>query len=96
MGFMDELKDKAEDFGDKAKEGFGATKDKTEEVIENVKDRFDGDDDTPTLPDESVGYSDEGIKGAVGEATESAGSAADETIGSQEAAADRTPGSGHV
>jgi hypothetical protein len=42
MGFLDELKDKAEDFEDKAKEGFGAPKDKTEEVIENVKDRFDG------------------------------------------------------
>ena len=44
MGFLDELKDKAEEFGEKAKEGFGAAKDKTEEVIENVKDRFDGDD----------------------------------------------------
>jgi hypothetical protein len=44
MGFLDELKDKAEDFGDKAKEGFGAAKDKAEYVIENVKDRFDDDD----------------------------------------------------
>ena len=44
MGFFDELKDKAEEFGDKAKEGFGAAKDKTEDVIDNVKDRFDGDD----------------------------------------------------
>jgi uncharacterized protein YjbJ (UPF0337 family) len=94
MGFLDELKDKAEEFGDKAKEGFGAAKDENEEVIENVKDRFEGDDDTPTLSDESVGYSDEGIKEVVGEATESAGSAVDEAIGSQEAAADRTPGSG--
>ena len=96
MGFMDELKDKAEEFGDKAKEGFGSGKDKTEEVIENVKDRFDGDDDTPTLPDESVGYSSEGsegIKEAVGKAPESAGSAVDEAIGAQEAVADRTPGS---
>jgi ElaB/YqjD/DUF883 family membrane-anchored ribosome-binding protein len=50
MGFLDELKDKAEDFGDKAKEGFGAPKDKTEEVIENVKDRFDG-DETPAEKD---------------------------------------------
>ena len=57
MGFLDELKDKAEEFGDKAKEGFGAAKDKTEEVIENVKDRFDGDDETPGPADESVGYS---------------------------------------
>jgi hypothetical protein len=95
MGFLDELKDKAEEFGDKAKEGFGADKDKTEEVIENVKDRFDGDDDTPTVPDESVGYSSEGAEGineAVGEDTASAGSAVDEAVGAQEAAADRTPG----
>ena len=78
MGFLDELKDKAEEFGDKAKETFGGATDKTEDVIENAKDRFDGDDDTPTLADESVGYSSEGadgIKEAVGEATESAGSA---------------------
>ena len=26
MGFFDELKDKAEEFGDKANEGFGAAK----------------------------------------------------------------------
>jgi methyl-accepting chemotaxis protein len=50
MGFLDELKDRAEEFGDKAKEGFGAAKDKTEEVIENVQDRFDG-DETPTEKD---------------------------------------------
>jgi hypothetical protein len=46
MGFPDELKDKAEEFGDMAKEGFEAAKDKTEDVIENVKDSFDS-DDTP-------------------------------------------------
>ena len=63
MGFLDELKDKAEEFGDKAKEGFGSAKDKTEEVIENVKDRFDGDDETPTGSGESVGYSSEGAEG---------------------------------
>jgi hypothetical protein len=62
MGFLDELKDKPEEFGDKAKEGLGAAKDNTEEVIENVKDRFDGDDDTPTLSDESVGYSGAGAE----------------------------------
>jgi hypothetical protein len=96
MGFLDELKDKAEEFGDKAKEGFGAATDKTEEVIENVKDRFDGDDDTPTLPNESVGYSSqgaEGIKEAARQATESGGSAVDEAASAQEAAADRMPGS---
>ena len=98
MGFMDELQDKAEEFGDKAQQGFGVAKDKTEEVIENVKDRFDGDDDTPTLPDESVGYSGEGVEGikqSLGEegTTESAGSAVDEAVDAQEAAADRTPDS---
>ena len=62
MGFLDELKDKAGEFGDEAKEGLGAAKDKTEEVIENVKDRFDGDDDTPTLSDESAGYSGAGAE----------------------------------
>jgi hypothetical protein len=46
MGFLDELKDNAEEFGGKAKEGFEAAKDKTEDVIENVKDRFDS-DETP-------------------------------------------------
>jgi hypothetical protein len=50
MGFLDELKVRAEDFGDKAQEGFGAAKDQTEEVIENVKDRFDG-DGTPAEKD---------------------------------------------
>ena len=44
MGFLDELKDKAEEFGEKAKESFGGATDQTEEVIENVKDRFDGGD----------------------------------------------------
>ncbi len=43
-GFFDELKDKAEEFGDKAKEGFGAANDKAEDAFDNVKDRFDGDD----------------------------------------------------
>jgi hypothetical protein len=101
MGFLDELKDKAEEFRDKANQGFGAAaKDQTEEVIENVKDRFEGDDDTPTLADESVGHSGEGVEGitdSFGEAaegtTESAGSAVDEAVGAEEAAADRTPDS---
>jgi hypothetical protein len=81
MGFLDELNDKAEEFGDKAKEGFGAAKDKNEEVIENVKDRFDGDDETPTLPEESVGYSSEsaeGIKEAVAATADSARSSFDD------------------
>jgi hypothetical protein len=81
MGFLDELTDKAEEFGDKAKEGFGAAEDKTEEVIENVKDRFDGDDDTPTFADEAVGYSSEtaeGLKKTVAATADSARSPAED------------------
>ena len=66
MGFLDELKDKPEGFGERAKEGLGAAKDKTEEVIGNVKDRFDGDYDTRTLSDESVGYAGRGSRGHQG------------------------------
>jgi hypothetical protein len=68
MGFLDELTDRAEEFGDKAKEGFGATEDKSEEVIENAKDRFNSGDDAATRAEEAVGYSSEtaaGIKDAV-------------------------------
>jgi hypothetical protein len=54
MGFLDELKDNAEEFGDKAKEGFETAKDKTEDVIENVKDRFDSDE----TPAENAGQGD--------------------------------------
>ena len=54
MGFLDELKDNAEEFGDMAKEGFEAAKDKTEDVIENVKDRFDSDE----TPAENAGQGD--------------------------------------
>jgi hypothetical protein len=54
MGFLDELKDKAEEFGDKAKEGFETAKDKTEDVIDNVKDRFDSDE----TPAENAGQGD--------------------------------------
>ena len=46
MGFLDDLKDKAEDFGAKAKEGLGTAKDKASDVIDDVKDRFDKDEDT--------------------------------------------------
>ena len=48
MGFLDNLKDKAEEFGDKAKEGFEAAKDKASDVVEDVKDRFDDDETSRT------------------------------------------------
>ena len=100
MGFLDELKDKAEKFGEKAKEGFGAGKDKTEEVIENVKDRFDGDDASATDQDSAESIEERAVgateaqKSApnMGEAvgtTESAASSVDEALGAQEAAGDR-------
>ena len=40
MGFLDNLKDKAEEFGDKAKEGFEAAKDKASDLVDDVKDRL--------------------------------------------------------
>ena len=80
MGFPDELKDKAEEFGDKAKEGFETAKGKTEDVIENVKDRLDDDapaDKASDAGDSSeVGYdAAEGIKEAVANTADSARSA---------------------
>jgi hypothetical protein len=56
MGFLDELKDKAEEFGDMAKEGFASVKDKAEDVFDNAKDRFDDDDTAAEKTDaENVG-----------------------------------------
>jgi hypothetical protein len=46
MGFLDNLKDKAEEFGEKAKEGFEAAKDKAADLVDDVKERFDQ-DETP-------------------------------------------------
>jgi hypothetical protein len=85
MGFLDELKDKAEGFAEKAKDGFGAGQDKTEEVFENVKDRFDGDDASATAQDsaESIGES-------AGGATEAGAASVDEALGAQQAAGDPT------
>jgi hypothetical protein len=57
MGFLDELKDKAEEFGDQAKEAFGASTYKAEEVIENMKDRFDSDDTAAEKAGEAAAFS---------------------------------------
>ena len=51
MGFLDNVRDKAEELGDKAKEAFEAAKDKAADVVEDVKDRFDGDEETPATAD---------------------------------------------
>ena len=87
MGFLDNLKDKAEEFGDKAKEGFGAAKDKTSDLVEDVKDRFDGDDETSAdKVEDAVDYSPEaveeaskGIEDAVADSTAAAEASATET-----------------
>jgi hypothetical protein len=54
VGFLDELKDKAEVIGEKAKDGFVAAKEKASELIEDVKDRIGGDDDEDTLSESAT------------------------------------------
>ena len=91
MGFLDELKDKAEAFGEKAKDSFGGATDQTENVIENVKDRFDKDDspaerageaaDSSTEP---VSDAAEGMKRAVADTSDSAKSAAEDAKDSKQ------------
>ena len=91
MGFLDELKDKAEAFGEKAKESFGGATDQTENVIENAKDRFDK-DDTPAekageaadSSTEAVSDAAEGRKQAVADTSDSAKSAAEDAQDSKQ------------
>ena len=90
MGFLDELKDKAEEFGEKAKESFGGATDQTEEVIGNVKDRFDGGDtaaekagETADSSAEAVSDAAEGMKQAPAD-SDSAKSAAEDTQDSKQ------------
>jgi hypothetical protein len=91
MGFLDGLKDKAEEFGNKAKESFGGATDQAEDVIENVKDRVDK-DDTPAVKagepadssTEAVSGAAEGMKQAVADSSDSTKSAADDTRDSKQ------------
>jgi hypothetical protein len=88
MGFLDELKDKAEAFGEKAKESFGGAPDQTETVIENAKDRFDK-DNTPAekageAADSSTDDAAEGMKQAVADTSDSAKSAAEDASDSKQ------------
>ena len=97
MGFLDEQKDRAEEFGDKAQEGFGAAKNKTEDVIGNVKDRFDSDDSAPQGAADA-GISTQSVSEAMAEGMKEAGTtesaaSVDEALGSQEAAEDTGAGS---
>ena len=91
MGFLDELKDKAEEFGEKAKETFGGATDKTEGVIENAKDRFDKDDTPAEKAGEAADSSTErrfrcsrGHEQAVADTSDSAKSAAEDAKDSKQ------------
>ena len=53
MGFLDELKEKAEVLGEKAKGGLEAAMEKASGLIEDVKDRMGGDDDDDATLSES-------------------------------------------
>jgi hypothetical protein len=89
MGFLDDLKGKAEEFGEKTKEGIGAAKEKAADLLGDVKDRFDNDDQSsagtveaaagPQSPD-TVGKASYGLDDAVAESAVAAeASAADGT-----------------
>lgn len=45
MGFLDEVKEKAGELGEKAKEGFEAARDKAEDLVGDIRKRFDHDDE---------------------------------------------------
>ncbi len=44
MGLLDNLKDKAEELGEKAKDGLGAARGRASGLVDDVLDRMDGDD----------------------------------------------------
>jgi hypothetical protein len=75
MGFLDNLKDKAEQFGERAKEGFEAAKDKASDLVDDVEERRDDESGTePVEPaadrsPEGVGNASYGLDDAVAEST---------------------------
>ena len=89
MGFLDNLKEKAEEFGEKAKEGFGAATDKASDLVGDVKDRLDKDDETSVdkveaaadYSPEAVEEASKGIEDAVAESTAAAEVSAADLIG---------------
>jgi len=83
MGFLDNLKDKAGDVGDKAKEGLGTAREKAADLVEDVKDRLDGDDDTPeaVTTEGDADYS-PGISEPAADAGVTAPSASESALGS--------------
>jgi hypothetical protein len=102
MGFLDNLKDKAEEFGEKAREGYGAAKDKASDLIDELdKDDATSADKTEAAADHSAEAPDEAYRGldeAVAEAAAAASAtetAADQVgdVGSAPAADPLEPGS---
>jgi len=76
MSFLDGLKDKAEEFGERAKDGLAAAKDKAVDLagdakekasglVEDVKDRFDGDESHADHPGMPAGEAADGMGEAV-------------------------------
>jgi hypothetical protein len=64
MGFLDDLKGKAEEFGEKAREGFEVAKDKAARLIGDVKERFDNDETSADGAQPAAGYSPDTAEGA--------------------------------
>jgi hypothetical protein len=83
MGFLDGLKDKAEEFGEKAKEGLGAAKDKASDLIGDVQSDNETSaekvEDAVDYSPEAVEEASKGIEDAVAESTAAAEASATET-----------------
>ena len=63
MGFLDELKDKAEGVRRQGKAGIRDRQGQDRGGHRERQGLSEGDDETPTLADEPVGYSGEGVEG---------------------------------
>jgi hypothetical protein len=64
MGFLDDLKGKAEEFGRKAREGFEVAKDKAANLVGDLKERFDHDETSADGAQPASGYSPDAAQGA--------------------------------
>lgn len=92
MGFLDELKNKAGGLGEKAREGFGAAKDKAADLVGDVRERFESDagdtapaTDAPDTAADRMDTTTTGDPGSVADVSDDLGAlgpnAATETIG---------------
>ena len=83
MGLLDDLKDKAGDLGEKAKESLASAQDKASDIVDDVKDKFDGDEETSTdKVEEALNYSpgaDQDASAGINEAVERATLAAEQS-----------------